>query len=339
MVEVGIYVNNRAAVFMGADFSLDRLVDNAVLAEKLGFDFVSVGDSLLAKPRYAPIPVLSAIAARTSRIGLATGILQPHMRNPVVLAQEWATLDVLSGGRTWLGVGLGTGDPAMVAREYEMIGIPKSKRGVAFDEAIRLLKQLWTQEVVTFAGEIFDYDSISLGYGPVQRPHPPIVVACGGYVPVRAGTGPNDFHSTATAGTFHGPFDRVARLGDGWFTGIATDDEYRRTLAHIRELARERYGRELGDDFRAVLNAWINVGASAEQARAEGKAVLEAYHQRPVDDDTLERWLLYGKPDEIAARLRSYVAAGVNTFQLVIASRDQAGQIEAIARDVRPSLG
>jgi alkanesulfonate monooxygenase SsuD/methylene tetrahydromethanopterin reductase-like flavin-dependent oxidoreductase (luciferase family) len=165
------------------------------------------------------------------------------------------------------------------------------------------------------------------------------VVACGGYVPVRAGTGPNDFHSTTTAGTFHGPFDRVARLGDGWFTGIATDDEYRRTLAYIRELARERYGRELGDDFRAVLNAWINVGASAEQARAEGKAVLEAYHQRPVDDDTLERWLLYGKPDEIAARLRSYVAAGVNTFQLVIASRDQAGQIEAIARDVRPSLG
>src|SRR5436853_158694 len=62
----GVYVNNRAAVFMGEAFSLDRLLDNAVLAEQLGLDFVSVGDSLIAKPRYAAIPLLSAIAARTS---------------------------------------------------------------------------------------------------------------------------------------------------------------------------------------------------------------------------------------------------------------------------------
>lgn len=338
MVEVGIYVNNRAAVFMGEDFSLDRLVDNAVLAEQLGFDFVSVGDSLLAKPRYSPIPVLCAIAARTSRIGLATGILQPHMRNPVLLAQEWATLDVLSAGRTWLGVGIGTGDPAMVAREYEMVGLPKKRRGVAFDEAIRLLQQLWTQEVVTFEGEIFRYDSVSLGIGPVQRPRPPIVIACGGYVPLQPGTGPNDFYTDAAAGTFHGPFDRVARLGDGWFTGIATLDEYRRTLAWIRDVARDRYERQLGDDFKTVLNCWINVGESAAQARAEGKAVLEAYHQRPVDDETLERWLLYGAPEEIAQRMRGFVEAGVNAFQLVISSRDQAGQIRAIAEQVRPLL-
>src|SRR6266852_5232956 len=75
-----------------------------VAAEAAGFDFVSVGDSILAKPRYMPIPVLSAIAARTRRVKLATGILQPHMRHPVLLAEDWATLDVLSAGRTILGV-------------------------------------------------------------------------------------------------------------------------------------------------------------------------------------------------------------------------------------------
>jgi alkanesulfonate monooxygenase SsuD/methylene tetrahydromethanopterin reductase-like flavin-dependent oxidoreductase (luciferase family) len=125
----GVYVNNRAAVFMGEAFSLDSLLENAVIAEQAGLDFVSVGDSITAKPRYSAITVLSAIAARTSRVGIGTGILQPHMRNPVLLAQDWATLDVISHGRTLLGVGLGTGDPASIAREYELVGIPKRRRG------------------------------------------------------------------------------------------------------------------------------------------------------------------------------------------------------------------
>src|SRR5919205_543188 len=70
MVDFGIYVNNRAAVFLGEAFSLERLLDAAVAAEDYGLDFVSVGDSILAKPRYMPIPVLAAIAARTRRIKL-----------------------------------------------------------------------------------------------------------------------------------------------------------------------------------------------------------------------------------------------------------------------------
>src|SRR6266536_415911 len=169
----GVYVNNRAAVFMGDAFSLDRLLDNAVIAEQVGLDFVSVGDSITAKPRYTPVPGLSAIAARTKRVGLATGILQPHMRNPALLAQDWATLDVISGGRTVLGVGLGTGDPASVAREYDVVGIPKQRRGKAFDESIQLLKRLWTEESVTFEGDVFRLTDVCPGYRPIQRPHPP----------------------------------------------------------------------------------------------------------------------------------------------------------------------
>ncbi len=336
MIQFGIYVNNRAAVFLGPAFSLDRLLDAAVAAEAYGFEFVSVGDSILAKPRYMPIPVLTAIAARTTRIRLATGILQPHMRHPVLLAQDWATLDVLSAGRTVLGVGLGTGDRAMVEREYELIGIPKALRGRAFDEAIRLLKLLWTEECVTFEGSVFRCRDVALGYRPVQAPHPPIVIACGGYVPSRPGMGPNDFYSDRTADTFTGPFERVARLGDGWITGIVTPDEYRETLAHIRALAHERHGRSLGPDFLAVLNCFINVGPSAAAAREEGKAFLEAYHRLPFDDATLERWLICGPPERCAEQLATWVEAGVNSFQLVLACSDQLGQIRAVAEKVRP---
>jgi alkanesulfonate monooxygenase SsuD/methylene tetrahydromethanopterin reductase-like flavin-dependent oxidoreductase (luciferase family) len=336
MVKFGIYVNNRAAVFLGEAFSLERLLDAAVAAEAYGFDFVSVGDSIMAKPRYMPIPVLAAIAARTRRIKLATGILQPHLRHPVLLAEDWATLDVLSAGRTLLGVGLGTGDRAMVAREYELVGVPKARRGQAFDEAIRLLKRLWTEEHVTFEGVIFRCEDVTLGYRPVQTPHPPIVIACGGYVPTRPGVGPNDFYSERRAGTFTGPFERVARLGDGWITGIVTTDEYRAVLARIRTLARERYGRTLGPEFRAVLNCFVNVGPSVAAARAEGKAFLEAYHQLPFDDATLDRWLIHGPPERCAERLQAYVDAGVTSFQCVLASADQLSQLRAVAEQVRP---
>jgi alkanesulfonate monooxygenase len=335
----GIYVNNRAAVFMGERFSLSNLIEAAVLAEDLAFDFASVGDSILAKPRYMPIPVLSALAARTSRIELATGILQPHMRNPVLLAKDWTTLDVLSNGRSVFTVGLGTGDAAMVEREYELAGLEKRQRGVAFQECIEIVQLLWSQERVTYHGRVFNVEDVELGFKPARRPHPPIVIACGGFVPKQAGQGPNDFFSEKTAGTFHGPFDRVARLGDGWITGIVQVEEYRQTLDLISQLARERYGRELGPDFRTVLNCWINVNDSAPAARAEGVDVLQRYHQLPMDDETVERWLFYGPPERCAESIQRYVEAGVNAFQFVIAADDQLRQVRAIAEQVRPLLG
>ncbi|MCC6455354.1 MAG: LLM class flavin-dependent oxidoreductase [Caldilineaceae bacterium] len=337
-VDLGIYVNNRAAVFLGEAYSLEKLLEAASLADELGFGFVSVGDSILAKPRYMPIPVLSAIAARTKQIRLATGILQPHMRHPVLLAQEWATLDELSGGRTILAVGLGTGDPKMVEKEYEVMGLPKQRRGIAFEESIELLKLLWTEESVTYHGKIFQMDDVSLGYRPHQQPHPPIVIGCGGYVPKEPGTGPNDFYRKEIAGTFHGPFERVARLGDGWITGIITPDEYAQTLQLIRIIAREKYNKELGPEFRRVLNCFIHVGDDPAAARKAGVAFLENYHRRPFDDETVERWLLYGPPERCAERIAAYIDAGVNAFQFVLAAEDQTKQIEAIAEKVRPLL-
>jgi alkanesulfonate monooxygenase SsuD/methylene tetrahydromethanopterin reductase-like flavin-dependent oxidoreductase (luciferase family) len=337
-VGFGVYINNRAAVFMGEAFSMRQLLENAVAAEQAGFDFVSVGDSILAKPRYSPVTTLAAVAGRTSRIGLATGILQPHMRHPVILAQDWATLDEISGGRTEFGVGLGTGDPEMVAREYELIGLPKSRRGAAFDESIRLIKRLWTEDQVTFKGEIFSCADVTLGYRPRARPHPPVLVACGGFVPKQAGFGPNDFYTEATAGKFVGPFDRVARLGDGWITGIATAQEYRQTLELISMIATERYQRTLDERFIRRINLFICVGPDDAAAHAEGRRMLEAYHQRPFDQDTLDRWLLAGPPQACAERLLEYVAAGANSFQMVIASYDQRSQIEALAAEVLPRV-
>lgn len=335
---LGIAVNNRAAVVLGERYTLANLVDNAVLAEELGFDYVTVADSILAKPRYMPVPVLCGIAARTRRIELMSFILQPHLRNPVLLAKDWTTLDVLSGGRTALGLGLGTGAPADVEREYELAGIPKKRRGKAFEESIEILKRLWTEEQVTYDGSIFSVRDVSIGFAPARKPHPPLLIAAGGYVPKQAGFGPNDFYSEARAGTFWGPWDRVARLGDGWITGIITPAEYAEALRSIKTIARERYGRELGPEFRRIVNVWITIGDDEAAARERGASLLERYHNRPFDPETLDRWLIAGSPERCAGRIQEFMAAGVNSLKFTMADEDQLGQMRMFVEKVRPLL-
>ena len=334
---VGIYINNRAAVFGGDRFGLDDLLALARRAEECGFAFVSVGDSVLAKPRWSPIVTLAAVAEATETIRLATGILQPHLRHPVMVAQEWATLDALSGGRTALGVGLGTGPPELVEAELGLVGLDRRRRARAFTESIEVIKALWASDGVDYDGRVYQLHGASIGLRPVQQPAPPVLIAAGVFVASRRGFGPNDVFDEARASTFVGRWDRVARSGDGWITGMATPGE----LAAGREAitaAAEAAGRTLPDPFDVRINLFLLVGDDPAQARAEGAAFMEDYHRRPMDDASIDRWLVSGPADACAERLVAYVEAGATSFQCVLASVDQAEQMERVAAELLPLL-
>lgn len=333
MTSFGIYVNNRAAVFLGDRFGLGDLVDLAVAADEAGAGFVSVGDSVLAKPRWSPIVTLAAIGALTKRVVLSTGILQPHLRNPVLLAQEWATLDESTGGRTALGVGLGTGPRHLLEQEYRTVGLPISRRGLAFEDAIVLLRRLWTEDVVTHQGRVLSVADVSIGLRPRQQPCPPILVAAAGFTPREAGYGPNDRYRPDEAGTFGGPLDRVARLGDGWITGMATPAEVRTGIDRIREHA-EAIGRPLPDGFDVRLNCFVRIDRDRAAARRAGQEFLEAYHRKPFDDESVDRWLLHGPAEGVVEQVQAYVEAGVTSFQFVLADDDQRRQLDAVAAAV-----
>ena len=334
---VGVYVNNRAAVFGGDRFGLDDLVELARRAEECGFAFVSVGDSVLAKPRWSPIVTLAAVAEATESIGLATGILQPHLRHPVTVAQEWATLDTLSGGRTALGVGLGTGPPELVDAELALVGLNRRRRARAFTEAIELIKALWASDAVDYEGRIYQLRDASIGLRPVQRPGPPVLIAGGVFVAPQRGFGPNDVFDEALASTFVGRWDRVARLGDGWITGMATPDELRAGRESITAAA-EAARRALPDPFDVRVNLFLLVGDDAAAARAEGAAFMADYHRRPMDDASIDRWLVWGRAEACAARLNAYVEAGATSFQCVLATVDQQSQMERVAAELLPLL-
>ncbi|OFW65515.1 MAG: hypothetical protein A2Z12_02850 [Actinobacteria bacterium RBG_16_68_21] len=162
-----------------------------------------------------PIVWLSYLAAVTSTLRLATGVLILPLRNPVALAKEVATLDVLSGGRVTLGVGAG-----WLEEEFAALGVPFADRGRRTDEYIAALRSLWTEELASFSGEFVSFADVYCRPLPVQRPIPIVI---GG-------------HSMRAA-------RRAGELGDGFFPASASWEELPGLVVAVRESA-ERMGRD-----------------------------------------------------------------------------------------------
>jgi probable F420-dependent oxidoreductase len=175
------------------------LVDLAGRAEELGIDSVWVHDHVFnvghvfdrigGKPYYEPLTLLSFVAARTRRVRLGTSVLVLPYHNPVRLAKVAATLDVLSGGRLLMGVGVG-----LIEKEIRAMGSPYAERGAFTDEAIAVMRALWTQDEPKFEGKFTRFDGMKFSPKPLQKPSIPVVIG----------------------GVSRHAIRRAARLGDGW---------------------------------------------------------------------------------------------------------------------------
>ena len=148
MPRVGYLLPTRERVMEGRD-ETGSLLALAEKAEGLGYDSLWVGDSLLARPRHDPLTLLAAVAARTRKPELGTAVLLPALRNPVVLAQQVATLDRIAEGRVILGVGIAADVPNIRA-EFTAAGVPFDKRVGRLVEGMALCRALWTGKPVTW---------------------------------------------------------------------------------------------------------------------------------------------------------------------------------------------
>src|SRR3989441_2423296 len=137
-VEFGVLLPTREAVMSGRPETAPLLAI-AERAEGAGFDSVWIGDSLTARPRHEPLTLMSAIAARTRRVRIGTGVLLPALRNPVVLAHVVGTLDRVAEGRVILGVGIAADAPA-IRREFAAAGVPWDRRGGGVLQAPRIFR-------------------------------------------------------------------------------------------------------------------------------------------------------------------------------------------------------
>ena len=206
-----------------ADPEVATLVARA--AESAGFESVWTGEHVvLPDPRVPPSPApptfpmlhpsvaLAFVAAHTTSLRLGTGIVILPQRNPLVVAKELASVDVVSKGRLIFGLGVGYLEP-----EFRALGVPFDARGARTDEYIEAIRALWTQKQPSFRGEFVSFEGIDAHPRPVQAPHPPIVV--GG-------------HST-------GAYRRAVARAQGWY-GFALDlDGARASIEGLRRAERE----------------------------------------------------------------------------------------------------
>lgn len=279
-----------------------QLVD---LCERTEIDSLWLSERLSSPtPLPEPITTLAAVAARTRRLKFGPSVLTLPFRSPVVLAREIAMIDVLSEGRMLPAVGIGAEDE----RSFRAAGVPVRERARRADEAIAIMRACWTGEAVTFAGQFWQLDSITVRPRPVQQPMP---LWIGG-------------NSAAAA-------RRAGRLGDGWIPSFITPEQLREGIQTTLEQA-EASGREVPiDHFGAVVYYCLDPDPSAARATATpyippGRA----------DAPTLERCTAFGPPGLVRERLEAYVAAGGSKFVLrpLCPPEQMLDQVEQLATDV-----
>jgi alkanesulfonate monooxygenase SsuD/methylene tetrahydromethanopterin reductase-like flavin-dependent oxidoreductase (luciferase family) len=327
----GLILANRAVV-LGA-VTVRDLLDLTVEAEASGaFDAAWVGDSLLAKPRLESISLLSALAGATSRVRLGVGCMATFVhRHPVMLAHQWASLDVISGGRSLLAVCLGGPDeqsPAQ-AREHAAMGVRSVERVARLEEGIEILRALFTGEPVSHTGRFYQFEGVRIEPAPVQRPLPIWIASNPTGLTWKGGASASD------AAVDRG-LRRVARMADGWMTNKLSPDEFRAQWARIAAMAREE-GRDPGRLHGALYHN-ININEDRAAALEESKTFLDRYYSSKFTPAFVEGWTVAGGPGECAAQLRAYFAAGVGHMALRLTSWDQRGQFKRFLDEVVPAL-
>ncbi len=282
------------------------VMDAARRAEALGLDGIIAGDHVTFHGYGNDgLLTLTAIAAATETIELKTGVYILPLRHPVPVAIQAAQLDQLSMGRLVLGVGIGGEDP----HEYWSCGVDPSTRGARANEALQVLKRLWTEDGVTFAGRHFQLEDVTV----YPKPFRPIPIFVGG-------------RSDAA-------LRRAGRYGDG-YTGIWQSlDRFReagdRVAAAASAAGRDPTELELGMQF------WTTIAASRDEARAQVSAGMEAMYRLPFE--RFERYTPFGTAREVAEFIVPYVEAGARHVNL-IATQDTPEESVERAAEVRAAL-
>lgn len=309
---VGILLPTREAVMSGRN-DIAPLLAMAEEAEASGYHSVWVGDSILARPRFEPLTLLAAVAARTKRVALGTAVLLPALRQPVVLAHAVASLDRISAGRLILGVGIATDYP-LARQEFEACGIPFSQRVGRTEETIEICRRLWRLDRVSYRGRYFMLEDATLEPKPHRAGGPPFWIG----------------------GEAEGALRRAARLGDGWFPTSRDADALGQGLARVRTLMKE-----VGRDPAALLAAvyvTVNINSDRRQGESELRRFIEGYYSVPFEVMAARQGCMAGPAEECLKWLKSFITAGVRHLVLRFAGPDQMIQLRMATRDLLPEL-
>ncbi|MBI4637847.1 MAG: TIGR03619 family F420-dependent LLM class oxidoreductase [Candidatus Rokubacteria bacterium] len=298
-------------------------------AEDLGFDCaVSIDHLLLTPPAYActwlePLTLLSALAGVTRTMKLGTMVLVLPLRNPVSFAKEWATFDLLAGGRSILGIGVGWHE-----EEFALRGVPHRERGRRMDECIEIVRALWAGDRVTYEGAFYRFRDLTIDPKPLQTPHPPIWIG--------GGTQPSEKIYAQTVGNIDPVLRRVARYADTWVPhSSSTPEMVRGDWDKV-----QRFARESGRDPGAIGRVYSNFVWVLKPGERPESAVPHFSVYSGMDLEYWRTYYLLGEAEEIAERISARIKAldgGVDT--IVLNPLDWGlEQLELLAAEVLPRV-
>ncbi|MGB7949718.1 MAG: TIGR03619 family F420-dependent LLM class oxidoreductase, partial [Candidatus Binatia bacterium] len=254
-----------------------------------------------------PVVFMAFLASRMRNMKFGTSALVLPTRHPVVLAKQLATLDFLCKGRLLLVVGIGGDD----SRDFDATGVRKEERGKRGDEAIVLMKKLWTEEQVTFEGQFYSVHDLTLLPRPYQQGGPPVWVG----------------------GRSKAAFRRVGRLADGWLVSSVSPREVATGIAAIRNHAAE-VGRQVPEDHYGVLVPFCFARNTAEALRIAGPSIRRRQDIPPEDYAGL------GTPEQARQKIDEYIAAGATKFVMrPYGPKDtHEDQVKMLAKEVIPMI-
>ena len=262
-------------------------------------------------PTHAALPLLAVAAGATERIRVLSSILLAPFYHPTVLAKLTTTLDIASGGRLTLGVGVGGEFPV----EFEAAGLKVSQRGRRTNECLEVLLRLWTEEHVTYKGRHFQLEDVTITPPPTQLPHPPVWVS----------------------GRRDAAMARAARYGDGWMPYFYDPQRYRDSVSKIDRFAKES-GRDLSG-FQWAYFPYISIYDTVEEAAdVAAQALGGRYLHGSGFQDIVHKYCLLGPVESCIARLQEYIDAGARhiIFSVACGREDRARHIEMIAKEIIP---
>jgi alkanesulfonate monooxygenase SsuD/methylene tetrahydromethanopterin reductase-like flavin-dependent oxidoreductase (luciferase family) len=322
MPGVGFTLPQRG-VFFGVTTVAEMLALTARADASPLFDSVWVGDSLGAKPRPDSIGLLGALAGVTQRLRLGVGCMASFpVRDPLVFAYQWATLDLLSAGRTLLAACTGLVAGGASAREGAHWGVTDRERADRLVENIEICRRLWSGDHVSYKGRFRSFEDVTLTPRPVQQPCP-VWIASNPRPPL---AGP----------ALERALRRVARLADGWMTtrlsvGYARNN-WTAIARYLEDEARDP------DAFPTMAYHNVNLNPDRQAALEESKRFLDAYYGPVFTPAMVEAWTAAGTPEQCLEHLRGVLAEGPKTVTLRITSWQQTQQFDRLIGDVLPRL-
>ena len=296
-------------VFFDGPVNMGHIRRFAARAEQLGYDSLWLQERIIGDfAMLEPVTLLSYVAALTGKLKLGTSVVVFTLRNPLQLAKAYSTLDVMSGGRAVLGVGLGGGH---LGSHENVFGYRREGRVTRFTEAVQIIKLLWTESRATFHGRYWSFDAVPMEPKPIQKPHLPLIF--GGH------------HDNALR--------RAVKHANGWMgAGSSSSESFLRESARLRTML-DQAGR---DPATFHFYKRVYVAVDGDEKRAE-RRIHEWFARRYKNGDLGPKVSIWGSAAQCTERIQSLVRAGAQ--QIVFNPMfDEMEHLEICASEIMPHL-